>query len=217
MEFVFKIVLIIHIIAGCISLSTGTINLFRKKGDTLHRKVGIFFFISMIVSAIAGFILALLHTNVFLLIMAVFSFYLTTSGQRYLKLKRIDKGQEPKVFDWMLTLTMAVFAVAFILYGFYEWANNNTIGIVLLVFGSISMLMVKKDFTTFRGTIIHRNYWIMLHIQRMTAAYIASLTAFLVVNNTYLPALVAWLLPTVIFTPLIIYWSKKYTHKMIKR
>ena len=44
----------------------------------------------------------------------------------------------------------------------------------------------------------------------MMGSYIAAMTAFIVVNNTILPEIVAWLLPTVIVTPLIIKWSRKY-------
>jgi uncharacterized membrane protein YbaN (DUF454 family) len=48
----------------------------------------------------------------------------------------------------------------------------------------------------------------------MTGAFIASATAFLVVNAKYfpdiIPGFVYWLLPTIIFTPLIVKWSKKY-------
>jgi hypothetical protein len=43
----------------------------------------------------------------------------------------------------------------------------------------------------------------------MCGAYIASLTAFLVVNVKILPSLIVWLLPTMVITPLIFIWSKK--------
>jgi hypothetical protein len=43
----------------------------------------------------------------------------------------------------------------------------------------------------------------------MTGSYIASSTAFLVVNNTILPGIIAWLIPTVLLVPLIIMWSRK--------
>lgn len=209
MEQLFKILLIIHIVAGTVGLFTGTINIIRRKGDKPHVLVGKFFFYGMLINAVAGFIMSVLHDNLFLLIIAVFSFYLTASGQRFLSLKKLDKGQKPKAIDWILTITMLLFAVFFIVYGIALLLNHTNFGIVLLVFGFISILMVKKDITVYRGNIKFKNYWLLLHIQRMTAGYIAALTAFLVVNNTYLPGIVAWLAPTVIFAPLIFYWSRK--------
>lgn len=209
MESAFKILLIIHIIAGSIGLFTGTINIIRKKGDNPHRLVGKFFFYGMIINAVVGFTMSILHDNLFLLIIAVFSFYLTASGQRFLSLKKLDKGQKPKIIDWMLTIMMLLFALFFIVYGIALLLNDNNFGIVLLVFGLISILMAKSDISVYRGKIKFKNYWLLLHIQRMTAGYIAALTAFLVVNNNYLPPVVAWLAPTIIVTPLIFYWSKK--------
>ena len=209
MEIAFKILLIIHIVAGSIGLFTGTINIIRKKGDNPHRLVGKFFFYGMMVNAVVGFIMSVLHDNLFLLIIAVFSFYLTATGQRFLSLKKLDKGQKPKIIDWMLTIMMLLFALFFIAYGIALLVNHHNFGIVLLVFGLISILMAKSDISIYRGKIKFKNYWLLLHIQRMTAGYIAALTAFLVVNNNYLPAVVAWLAPTIIFTPLIFYWSKK--------
>jgi hypothetical protein len=44
----------------------------------------------------------------------------------------------------------------------------------------------------------------------MLGSYIASVTAFLVVNNTILPPMIAWLLPTAAVTPLIVTWSRKH-------
>ena len=209
MEQFFKILLIIHIIAGSIGLFTGTINIIRKKGDKQHRLVGKYFFYSMIINAVAGFVMSILHNNLFLLIIAVFSFYMTATGQRFLSLKRLNYGQKAKRIDWMLSITMILFALFFIVFGFYLLSNDNNFGIILLVFGSISVLMARTDIHIYSGIIKVKNYWLLIHIQRMIGAYIAALTAFLVVNNTYLPSIVAWLLPTVLLTPLIFYWSKK--------
>ena len=209
MELPFKILLVIHILAGSIGLFTGTINIIRKKGDKPHRLVGKFFFIAMIVTATAGFIMAILHNNLFLLIIAVFTLYLTLTGNRFLSLKNLDKGQKPKSIDWAVTITMILFSFFFIIFGTYLIINQNNFGIVLLAFGLISLLMTRTDIKTYSGKIKIKNYWLLIHIQRMIGAYIASLTAFLVVNNTYLPPVIAWLLPTIILTPLIFYWSKK--------
>ena len=109
----------------------------------------------------------------------------------------------------MLTSAMILFALFFIVYGITLLINHINFGIVLLVFGLISIQMVRMDINVYRGNIKFKNYWLLMHIQRMTGGYIAAFTAFLVVNNTYLPGIVAWLAPTVIFVPLIFYWSKK--------
>lgn len=217
MEQLFKIILVIHIIAGSVGLFTGTINIIRKKGDKPHRLVGKYFFYSMIINAVAGFVMSILHNNLFLLIIAVFSFYMTATGQRFLSLKRLNYGQKAKRIDWMLSFIMILFALFFIAYGFYLLTNDINFGIILLVFGIISILMARMDINIYNGKIKVKNYWLLIHIQRMIGAYIAAFTAFLVVNNNYLPPLVAWLLPTVILTPLIFYWSRKKAVKIVAK
>ena len=210
METIFTILLIIHIIAGSIGLLTGTINIIKKKGDKAHKSVGKFFFYSMLINGFAGFIMSLIHRNDFLLIVAVFSIYMVATGQRFLSLKQLNKEQKPKAIDWILTYTMLVFAFLFITYGSYLLINKVNFGIVLLVFGVVSCLMAIKDIKVYKGNIKEKNYWLLLHIQRMVGSYIAALTAFIVVNNHFLPGIVGWLLPTVIFTPLIVKWTKQY-------
>ena len=210
METIFTILLIIHIIAGSIGLLTGTINIIKKKGDKAHKNVGKFFFYSMLINGFAGFIMSLIHRNDFLLIVAVFSIYMVATGQRFLSLKQLHKEQKPKAIDWILTYTMLVFAFLFITYGSYLLINKVNFGIVLLVFGVVSCLIAIKDIKVYKGNIKEKNYWLLLHIQRMVGSYIAALTAFIVVNNHFLPGIVGWLLPTVIFTPLIVKWTKQY-------
>jgi hypothetical protein len=163
----------------------------------------------MLINGFSGFIMSGIHWNPFLLVVAVFSIYMVGTGQRFLSLKKLDKGQKPKAIDWILTITMILFALFFIVYGVSLLINHINFGIVLLVFGMISILMARKDISVYKGNVKEKNYWLLIHIQRMIGAYIAALTAFIVVNNHFLPGIIGWLLPTVIFTPLIFYWSRK--------
>jgi hypothetical protein len=208
MEILFKALLVIHIVAGSIGLSTGTLNIIRKKGDTAHKKAGMFFLYAMLINGFAGFFMAILHQNQFLLIIAVFSIYLTSTGQRYLLWK--NPTYKVQKTDWLLSSLMLVAAIGFIIWGALLVFTAENFGIVLLVFGFISILMVTQDFKNYNGKSKFKNFWLLAHIQRMTGAYIAATTAFLVVNNTFLPNIVAWLLPTVIVTPLIFKWSRMY-------
>lgn len=208
METIFKILLFIHVLAGSIGLFTGTVNIVRKKGDMPHKKIGLFFLYAMLINGVAGFFMAILHDDHFLLIVAIFSIYLTATGQRLLLWKNpLYKVQK---IDWLMSGLMLVAAIGFIIWGGLMIFNANNFGIVLLVFGFISIFLVKTDFKYYKRERNFKNFWLLAHIQRMTGAYIAATTAFLVVNNTFLPDIVAWLLPTVILSPLIFKWSNVY-------
>ena len=210
MDLIFKIILIIHIICGCAGLFTGTINIARKKGDKPHFLVGKIFFISMVINAIAGFVMSIMHENLFLLIIAVFSFYMVCSGQRILALKNLLQNQKPKIIDYCLTIGMLLFGIGFIIYGIFMLINKNSFGSVLLIFGLISLFFVRTDFRFFKGFTKYKNYWLIVHLQRMIGGYIASVTAFIVTVDKFNLGIVGWLLPTVILVPLIVKWSRKY-------
>ena len=61
-------------------------------------------------------------------------------------------------------------------------------------------------------------HWLLNHIARMTGSYIATLTAFFVVNNKgYFPELVVWLGPSIIGTFIIIRWRAYYRSKFKQR
>ncbi len=215
MEKIFKLILIIHIVFGSIGLITGTLNIARKKGDKSHFLVGKLFLFSMIINAIAGFVMSIMHNNLFLLIVAVFSFYMVCTGQRILSLKNLLNKQHPKIIDYFLTFGMFLFGIGFIVFGGYLLFNHNNFGVVLLVFGMISILMVKTDLKLYNGNSKFKNYWLLIHLQRMIGAYIASVTAFIVTVDKYNLGVIAWLLPTVILVPLIVKWSRKYAVKLV--
>lgn len=204
---IFRILLIIHIICGSLSLLLGTYILATKKGDKKHKIIGNTYFVAMLTTAVVAFPMSYLHTNYFLFIISVFTSYMLLSGKRY-----INKKTAADVFwmDWLLTIIMLIFAVLFIGLGISTILRSNFFGIVFIVFGSIGLLFVYQDYINFNGRSSARNFGLTTHLQRMIGSYVASATAFLVVNNKILPGIIAWLLPTLIITPLIIKWTRKY-------
>jgi uncharacterized membrane protein len=206
-ETLFKILLIIHITGGSASLLLGLYMLIAKKGDRRHKLVGKIYFFAMLAAALVALPMAYLHTNYFLFIIGVFTSYMLLSGTRALQKKQAGDAQ---LVDWALSVVMLLFGVAFIVLGAILMLQSNIFGIVLVVFGSISLLFVYQDFTNFRGRSKLKNFGLTTHLQRMIGSYIASVTAFLVVNNTILPGAIAWLIPTVTMVPLILRWSRKY-------
>ena len=206
----FNILLTVHIVGGVVSLLLGMLILFAKKADRRHVLVGRIYFYALLTASLVALPMSYLHPNYFLFIIGFFTSYMILSGTRYLKKKSVE---DVKWKDWALTIAMLLFGLAFISFGVSLLVSSNFFGIVLVIFGSISMLYVYQDYINFNGRSKFKNYWLTTHIQRMVASYIASFTAFLVVNNTILPGIVAWLLPSLFFVPLLIFWSRKYEIK----
>ena len=204
---IFKILLTLHIIGGSISLLLGLYLMFAKKGNSRHKKIGKIYFFAMLTASIAAIPMSYLHPNYFLFLISVFTIYMLLTGIRYLTKKSISNVN---TVDWVLTLIMLLFAVAFIVFGIFNIRNGNYFGTVFIVFGSIGLLFSYQDFINFKGLSKIKNYFLTTHLQRLTGSYIASTTAFLVVNNKILPSILAWLLPTILLAPLIIIWTRKY-------
>ena len=207
----FKTLLICHIACGGTGLIFGLYILLTKKGNNNHKRFGNIYYYAMLATALIALVMTCINPSYFLFITGVFTAYMLMSGKRYLQKNSISKV---RVLDWVLTLAMAIFGSAFIAFGTYNLIRSNFFGIVLIVFGSISFLFVYQDYINFKGRSSVKNYWLATHLQRMIGSYIAAATAFLVVNNTLLPGVIAWLLPTFLLVPLIIKWSRKYEVKL---
>jgi uncharacterized membrane protein len=214
MDILFKVMLALHILGGSTGLITGAINLIRKKGDKNHRTVGKIFTLGMLTAGSSSLLLAVMHPSYFLFNVGVFTIYLVGTGKRYIHAKMMGKGEGPGLIDWALTIGMMLSGLVLAGFGVNHLVNGNNFGVVFIVFAFVGLRAVKSDFDNYRGKPKEKNFWLLAHIVRMTAGYIAASTAFLVVNFKYLPielpAVVVWLLPTVIFTPLIVRWSRKH-------
>jgi uncharacterized membrane protein len=210
----FTALLYIHIFSGALSLLSGLFVLLSKKGNKNHKRIGNIYFYSMLIAALISFPMSYLHSDYFLFIIGVFTSYMLLTGRRYLKKKEIS---DVETTDWVLTFVMLFFGIAFITFGIYKLINHDSFGTVLLVFGGISCLFVWRDKRNFEGKSRYKNYWLVTHIQRMVGSFIATVTAFLVVNNKILPDIVAWLLPTFLLVPLIVKWVIKYNVKAVAK
>ena len=214
MDTLFNIILILHIIGGGVGLVTGTINLIRKKGDKNHKLVGKVFVYGMLTAGVSSLTLSIMHPNYFLFIVGIFTIYLVATANRYLYLKMLGHNQKPMLGDWAITICMLLVGVLFVGLGIKHLLESNNFGIVFIVFGLLGLRFVRTDFNNYNGKTTAKNYWLLAHLQRMTGAYIASATAFLVVNAKYspiqLPSVLFWLLPTIVLFPLIVSWSRKY-------
>jgi uncharacterized membrane protein len=220
MEIVFNIFLTMHIIGGASGLLTGILNMIAKKGDLKHKVIGKVFSISMLTAGLTSLVLSVLNPSQFMFMVGVFTVYMVGTGHRYLHLKMLNKNQKPKIIDWTLTFAMLLAGIWFIVLGTLNLLKANFFGLVFITFGFLGLLFVSHDFKNYRGKSDILNYWLSEHLQRMVGGFIASSTAFLVVNAKYLPdfipIIVFWLLPTTIFTPLIIMWATKYEVKRKK-
>lgn len=204
---IFKLLLVAHIIGGGISLLLGLYIMLAKKGNRLHKRIGSIYFYSMLLAAVVAIPMCYLHPNYFLFLISIFTIYILITGVRYLKKKKV---KNVKPLDWLLTIVMLIFSVAFVAFGIFNIVNGEYFGTVFLVFGSIGLFFSWQDYINFKGKSNIKNYFLTTHLQRMVGSYIASTTAFLVVNNKILPSILAWLLPTITLVPLIVRWTRKY-------
>lgn len=95
------------------------------------------------------------------------------------------------------------------MWGGIWYLGGQSFGIVMIVFGTIGVVFATLDAWTFRrdGT----DEWMVSHLQRMIAAFISTVSAVSAVNLTPILGIWAWLWPTIVGVPLIVYWSNVYS------
>ena len=204
------ILVLLHVAAGAVALLAGPFAMFNQDGGRLHRNAGGLFFKSMLIASISGIILSAMTGNIFLLMVGVFTFYMVYTGFRAMKLKKLHRGQQAGITDWTVLAICSIFGVAMTGQGLFQVFSQNSFGYVSLVFGIILLTRVISDYKRFTVDSGEKKQWLYVHIGNMMGAYIAALTAFLVQNVSTDPAWVAWLAPTMLITPFIIFTIRKF-------
>jgi hypothetical protein len=201
MEIIQKSMLFLHIFAGFLALASGLWAIVTAKGGKYHRVGGLVFFRAMLAVVVTAIALSVLRPNPFLLHIGIFVFFTNCMGFRAIRVKSL----RPAPADWLLYAVAGTNAVWMLITG----------NPVLMVFGGLSGAMVASQATTgmavLKGKEIPGNRWLGRHISMMMGTYIATFTAFLVVNvQDVEPDWLPWLLPTFFGSPLIAFWRRKY-------
>lgn len=210
METITNSALVIHIAAGFTALLSGLMIFILKKGNQQHKQVGRIFFYVMLLVILSAITIAILKQNLFLILIALFSLFMNYSGYRSIQ----NKSLKPKYLDWTVLLigTINTFLMIY------------SLNIILMVFGGISVVLVVGEFRTFiktsKGIPIPKMAWLKRHIGMMMGTYLATITAFIVTagprSSWYemiQPQWLPWVLPTIILTPMISYYTRKYVKK----
>ena len=213
-----NVLIVSHVVAGVTTLFSGLLAAFvGKKGGKLHRQVGRVFYWSMFWIFISALlIISFVRFNAFLLVIAVFSWYMTFSGVRVLKMKKTMKAQK---IDWIAAFITLIAGICFIGMGLnYQLQESwsSVVGYLCFFFGFFTTQTAWENIKGFRrGVDQEKMWWWFAHMNSMCGALIASITAFAVQNGQIfkLPSEMMWLpwiIPTLVGAPLISYSMNKY-------
>ena len=195
----------IHILAGIIALFCAVLAVISKKGKRFHILSGIAYFWSMVVIFITAIPMSIIGGNIFLFLIAVFSFYLAFAGMRFAR----NRDGIATTLDWVAIGLMILSGLGMLILAAVYFLNNNSQYIVLIVFGLISITLGSADFRSYKNNSATGKERISRHLTNMMGGTIAVITAVLVVNPPFEPEWIWWIFPTILITPIIFWWNYK--------
>ena len=212
MDFIIKIVIYTHAFFGSLGLLAGFASVIFKKGSPKHKLSGKIFSYSMILSSTLSLPICWLpkHENPFLFLIGIFTIYLVLSGNRILL---FQKRLYPTFIDKLISGTLLVGSIIMIGLGGYYIYHAQYGGILYLIFGPLALIMSLRDFKFFKD--LDTSKIIKFHIGKMTGAFGASITAFLVAG-VRLNGLIYWVLPSIVMAIYMVYWFKKIGKSKVK-
>ena len=200
-----QILLPLHILAGTIALVSAVLAVLSEKGKRLHVISGRTYFYGMAAVFFTAIPMSIISRNIFLFLIAIFSFYLAFAGMRFAR----NKAGIAATLDWIAVSSVILSGLGmWILAGTY-FLNGDTQYIVLLVFGFLAITLGYADLRGYKNNSIKGKERISRHLTSMMGGTIAVITAVLVVNPPFEPDWIWWVLPTALITPIIFSWNKR--------
>ena len=199
------VLLVIHITAGVTALAAATVALLTVKGGPRHVRAGRVYAWAMTVICVTAVPLAIAGSDLLLGLVAVFSFYLVFAGWRFAR----NASGRPRGVDWAAVAVMGLTGMAMWGYGGALFLRGDSQWVTLAVFGFIAVALSATDLRYHRAPARAGRQRIARHLTNMLAGTIATVTAVVVVNVETRPEWLAWILPTLLITPLIVWWNRR--------
>ena len=208
-----QILLPIHILAGIFALLSSAFAVYSEKGKRIHVLSGKIYFWSMFVIFLTAIPMSIINSNIFLFLIAIFSFYQAFTGMRF---ARNRKGIAT-ILDWAAVCLMVLTGVGMLILATIYFTNYNSQYIVLLVFGFLAVFLGYSDYKSHKNKTAIGNKRIAKHLTNMMGGTIAVITAVLVINVDIdidididiEPVWIWWVLPTALIVPFIVWWNFK--------
>lgn len=212
-----RIMLIIHIVSGFVTLACGLFSMLNKKGARNHRLTGKIFFYGMTGVFITATFISLAKNIPFLFMVGFFSYYMACSGYRVLYLKKLHLQQKPAALDWLIGLIGIVFGIGLLIFSYTWFVNIGAWGSVPFSFGAFCLFSGIHDLRNFYVRPKNKQHWFVKHGFRMGGGFAAALTAF-VVTNVSIGSLnwLLWLAPGLLTTVWTARIMRRYKAKFKK-
>ncbi|MGD0475710.1 MAG: hypothetical protein ABSB70_21185 [Candidatus Velthaea sp.] len=209
-----RVLLGLHIAAGTLALVVVPIVMSVHKGGRIHRRLGLVYVYAMFVVGATAVVVGPFFEDYFLLLIAVFSSYLTFSGWRVLARK--DPARQPaQLPDWAAAIIALGAGVGMVVIGIGQRGHLGSFSAVLCVLGTICIAAGSRSIYQFFRPPKSRAAWLFTHFGSMLAAYIATVSAFSAVNFHFIhPVWLRWLWPTVVGSLVITVYTVRYQAKL---
>ena len=209
-----EIILPIHSATGAAVFIIGLLQIVLKKGGKRHIILGQVYLFLWFLLLVTGAYLG----GPMITLIGLFGFYFAITGARISKLK----NKSFQLFDKIIAISSVVVMVYIMYYGVNLYLGGDTsFGTIFLVFGLIFLLTLQKDIRKYLhiGPAIPLKYgkmdWYFEHLTRMSISFIAAVTAFTSIQNVFGQNTLNFLLPTVIGTAMIVFFTKRLSKKMV--
>jgi uncharacterized membrane protein len=174
--------MLIHIVAGFVSLASGFTALFATKGSTLHRRAGMLFVVSMLVmSGTGALIAAFVRPNAGSAVAGTITFYMVCTAVMTVRFRPAE------VRAWIAGLSGVAFVTSGLAFAAGLAAANHPHGHLegipsppLFLFSAVALLGATGDVRLLIRGHIEGAQRIARHLWRMTyAMFVATASAFL--------------------------------------
>lgn len=224
MEIIIKPLLLIHVLCGSISLVLFWLPVVTKKGGRIHNGIGRIYVVTMWVVVVSAFILSVANLLSGDYIAAAFLGFLSILTSAPLWYAKAILNNKKKItlnyFRKFKTLHLIIFFAGLSLVVWSLVLRIQGGAVLLLIFGILGVSNYFNAFASYAKIQAQQN-WIITHLRGMLTTGIAAYTAFFafggrqLFGNIFSEQWIAipWVLPTIIGTIGIRYWTNRYTRK----
>jgi hypothetical protein len=207
-----RAIVLLHIVAGTIVLVVAPAALLARKGGRNHRRWGLAFTGAMGVVLISAAFMWQAQGHVFLLVLDIVCAYLVFEGFRVITRRRRRSHNHTAdrvdlaAASLILLCSIALIAIA----ATAQTPLMRDIAGILIGLAAIAATFALLDLRAVAARVQTRLGSLLLHISAMMAAYISAVTAFCVINFHGVPMSLRWIVPSLLGSTIIGYFSMQY-------